>query len=145
MTGLYERFGTDSQKETEGVTLDFGDFKIKIRRLGGRSKELAKWQTKLNQKYNLTMKDMTVDNADEMMRYITELAAQYLIADWQTKTPGGQWRKGIDQRGKIVPFTTANVLKVLNDLPDFTDLIIKEATDVEKFREGALDVIAKKL
>ena len=125
---LFDR-ETDPQKERDGVPLDFGEYRVTIRRQGGANdrygieleKEMKPHRAALNAG---VLPQVKVDE-------ITFRAfARACVVKWETLSstlPGyekpGCFVDGIDMRGKLVPCTEENLVAVFKSLPGvFLDL-----------------------
>lgn len=131
---IYKKFATDAGLEAEkGVTIDYGDFSITIKRAGGANKEYVKVFSQKVKPYRLMMQagNMADEKAAQIM---AEVYAETVIIDW----------KGItDENGKKLAFNRENCIKVLTDLPDLFSMIQAEAERVSNFRKEETEAEAK--
>lgn len=123
---LYAQFKTDPKLEAEtGVLLDYGTAgKILIHRAGGANKKFsAVLQAKLKpHRRQIDAKTLEDETATRLM---AEAFAEAVIVDWE----------GVkDEAGNDLPFTKANVVKLLVDLPEFFKNLQDQAGDAANFR-----------
>lgn len=136
----YDLFKTDEKMEAEeGVTLDYGDFKIQITRAGGGNKKYSKL---LNKKLRPFKRRLETDTMEEEMarKIMVETFANSIIIGWESKNAEGEFEIGIhDENSEIVEYNKANVIATLNNLPDlFRDIQI-QADKVSLFRAEELE------
>jgi hypothetical protein len=131
---IYDKFSTDQNLESgDGVTIDYGDFKITIHRAGGANKAYLKT---LNEKIKPYRRMMEAGNMNEDVsrKMLVETYAETIIKGWEGIT---------DEKGKKLAFTKENVIKVMTDLPELFNMIVAEADRVANFKKEALEADAK--
>lgn len=131
--GLYKQLKTVPDFETNGVWIDYGEFKIKIARAGGANKNFAKCAEKLSRPYRRAIQTgmISVDKAEEIL---LQVYAKSVILDWEDVT---------DENDKKLDFSEENVIKVMTDLPDLFNDIKNQASSPEIFRENIPEQDAK--
>jgi hypothetical protein len=123
---LYKQFRTDPKAEKDGVVLDYGEGgRIRIARAGGSNKAYLSAIEKMHRKYRKQIQ-LNILSEDVSQRILREIFADTVILGWEGVT-------GPD--GKDLDFTRANVLKVLEDLPDLFADIREQASSAALFRE----------
>ena len=134
MTSPYNMFSTDKELETgKGVTIDYGAFKFVIHRAGGANRT---YQTALAAKsapYRRQMSAGTLSD-DISTKIMAEVYADTIIKGWDGIT---------DAKGKKIPFTRENVIKLLTDLPELFNAISDEANRLANFRKEELEAEEK--
>lgn len=134
MASPYDLFKTSAQAEKEiGIDLDYGAFKIRIARAGGANREFIKCLTRKRKPYRNLIDNDAMDSAlaDKIM---AEVFAETIILGWDGVT---------DEKGKALPFTRENCIKLLIDLPDLLQDIQVQASTAANFREKELAADAK--
>lgn len=137
---MYQTFKTDTDLETDGIWLDYGDFRVKIARSGGANKKFARMLEARTRPYQRAIKAGTLDN-DVSNRIMRDLFIACVILDWNVKTEDG-WVKGIaplDDPAKIVPPSAQALAEVLEGLPDLFADIQEQAQSAANFRSEALE------
>ena len=127
---LYKKFKTDPKIEEKGVWIDYGDgVKVKIARAGGANAAFKKAVERHARKYRHQLRTglMPADKADAVLR---EVFADTVILDWEGVT---------DEDGNVLEFTRENVVKVLEDLPDFFQDLQEQASNIELFKAEVLE------
>lgn len=121
---VYEMFETDPNLENgDGITLDYGEFKIKIHRAGGANTKFIKALEAMRRKHRRQLEIGSLP--DEVVAKINaELYADTVIIGWAGVT---------DRIGKELPFNRENVVKVLLDMPKLFQNIRDAASDYEFF------------
>lgn len=167
---MYKQFSTDAELEKSGVDLDYGDFKIKVARSGGKNTRFAKiFEEKMKPMRRAVQTD-TLENAraEQLLR---EAFAEGVVLEWavlvvanKDGTPkgnppelAGHYRdkqgkepehsvfiQGIESPdGKILPYTTENVIETFKALPDLFADIREQAGKVGLFRREDQETDAK--
>ena len=129
MPSPYELFKTDPKAETEGLTLDYGDFRIRIARAGGANRAFARALEARLKPYRRQLQTETLDEkiAERILR---EVYADHVILGWDGVT-------GPD--GKAMAFARETVLKLFEDLPELFRDIQDQAGRVALFRAHNLE------
>jgi hypothetical protein len=132
---LYQAFGTEKQYETEGVTLDFGVAKFRIRRAGGSNRRfLAALSSKLRpHRRALEAGTMSDETAEDMHK---EVYFETVVVDWENVT---------DREGNQLPYTLENFKKVMRDLPDLWNTLRVEADNMKNFQIAEAEADGVKL
>lgn len=131
MSGLYKAFGTVKEYETEGVTLDFGVAKFKVRRAGGSNRKfLTTLAAKL--KPHRRALDAGVLSEDVANNLQMEVYFETVVIGWEGVT---------DEDGNALDYTLANFKKVMTDLPDLWLAVRNEADNLRNFQnvEASVD------
>lgn len=134
MTNAYEMFGTNDDLESgKGVTIDYGPFEITINRAGGNN---AKFSKILNQKFRPHRHQQERGTLDDNIakRILLETYAEAVVLGW---------KKVKDEKGKNLPFTTENCIKLFNNLPDLFADIQKQANDFLLFKTNNEEIEEK--
>lgn len=127
---IYSKFGTDSQKEKEGVRIvldvnpDGTECAFYIARKGGRNSEYAaavKRHFEAN-RIELSKKQPSEEAATQFM---CRVFADAIVKGWDNL-------QGPD--GKDIPYNKDTCEIVLTDLPDLLEYIDKQAESIENFR-----------
>lgn len=140
MTSPYKLFETNKDLEKSGITLDYGDFWIKIARAGGSNKKYEKvLQAKLKP-FQVQLRTNTLDN-EIAERLYREIFASAVILGWGSKEFGEGKIAGKDNNA--LDFNTDNVINLLNDLPDLFNHIKEQSEKVDLFKNEELREDAK--
>lgn len=131
---IYDKFSTDQNLESgDGVTIDYGDFKITIHRAGGANKAYLKTLNEKIKPYRRMMEAGNM-NEDKQRSMLIETYAETIIKGWDGIT---------DEKGKKLSFTKENVIKVMTELPELFSMIVAEAERVANFRKESIEADAK--
>lgn len=132
MTSPYTQFETDAALETEGVVLDYGEFRIRIARAGGANKKFAKVLEAKLKPYRRQIANDTLD--EEVARRIQiEAYADAIVLGWDDM-------KGRD--GKPLAFSRDNCIRLFNDLPDLFADVREQSAKVALFRREEIEEAA---
>lgn len=139
MTNPYAAFKTDKAMEMEGIWLDYGIFRVRVRRSGGSNNKYAAALAKALRPYRAQLQAGTLDQTTEQ-RITAEVFADTVIVTWECKDAKGNWCTGIhNQKGKIEDYATDKVVAILMDLPDLFMDIQMQAGSKRNFQEDLED------
>lgn len=134
MKSPYEMFGTDKTLEKEkGITIDYGAFKITVLRAGGSN---TKYSGVLSAKLRPHQRAVQNGTISEELnrRLLAEVYAEAVIIGWTDLK---------DADGNAIEFSRENCVKLLLDLPDLFNDIIRSADDIRNFRAQQVEEEAK--
>lgn len=127
-------FATDKKAETEqGITLDYGSFKIRIVRAGGANRKYAETLNRKLKPYRRQLENDTIDG-EVALKAMAEVYADTVIIGWEGIT-------GPD--GQPLDYCRNNVIKLLTDLPDLFRDIQEQANKAALFRAQEREEEAK--
>lgn len=134
MPSPYEAFETDPELESgEGVTLDYGDFRITIHRAGGANRRFARVLEAKMKPYRRQLQTGTLDD-EVAQRLLVETYAEAVVVGW----------KGVkDRTGKTMACTRDNVVRLFTDLPELFRDVQEQAQSLANFRRAELEADAK--
>lgn len=124
----YEQFETNTDVETKGVELDYGDFQIQVARSGGA-----------NQQYNKLLESLTKPHRRAIQTdSISETVMNKIMHELFAKTVVLGWTNMKDRAGKELKFSVENCVQLFVDLPElFTDIKV-QAANIALFRKEAV-------
>ena len=134
---LKSKFGTVKNAETEGAWVDVmqnedGSMcRVKMRRSGRRNKDYTKAFDKHTKPYRRILDNLDPEIDAKVMRAVI---VDSIVTEWENVQL---------EEGANLPFNTANVEKVLSELPDLQDFVLRKAGEIETFQEQALEAEAK--
>jgi hypothetical protein len=128
----YALFQTDKTAETEGVWLDYGHFRILIRRAGGANTRFARVLESKIKPYRHAFNTGSLDNS----------IAQRLMVETYAETVVIGWEDVVDQTGEPLPFTVANAVRLFSDLPELFSNVQEQATSLALFRAEEIEAAA---
>ena len=125
MKSLYSAFGTVEEYEKNGVTLDFGVAKFRVRRAGGSNREfLTLLATKLRP-HRRSIDAGTMDE-DAAKAIHLEVYFKAVVVGWEGVT---------DRSGSLLEYNLMNFKQVMTDLPDLWDRLRLEADTIKNFQD----------
>jgi len=130
---IHSVFSTDQGLEKAGITIDYGDFQVRIARAGGANKEFSKLLDRLTKPYRRAIDTGTIDlKIAERIEH--EVYARSVILGWEGVT---------DSKDKPIKFTPEACMQLFEDLPDFFIDIRQQAQTVVLFRAEVQEGAAK--
>lgn len=120
--GGYGSFRSDIGAEQEGVTLDYGPFRVTIARAGGANKAYERILEGLTKPYRRAIQLETLDSkiSEKIMK---EAMAKAIILNWETLVDadgapdrdGKTWAQGLESpdTGDLLAYSWETVLEVL--------------------------------
>lgn len=135
MKTLYQAFGTEKVYETEGVTLDFGAARFRVRRAGGSNR---KFLTTMSAKLRPHRRAIAAGTMDEDVANDIQLEIYYetVVIGWEGVT---------DREGKPLEYNLANFKMVMRDLPDLWATLREETDNMKNFQADAAKVDGEEL
>lgn len=136
---LYQQFKTDSNAETGGIDLNYGEnskgqpILIKIARAGGSNKKYQKVIAELSRPHRRSIQSETLppEKSDALLR---KAFARSVVLGWS----------GVeDAEGKPMDYSEENVEKLFKDLPDLFADVREQANSSALFRAEILETTAK--
>lgn len=122
---MYEQFKTDAGLESQGIWVDYGDFRVRLARSGGGNKKFEKTMAALTAPYKRAIATETLSE-EISQKILMQGFVEAVVLDWQVKDEEAEsgWKQGIEaEDGSIMPFTQENVEKTFKALPDlYADL-----------------------
>lgn len=142
---MYEQFETSASLEQQGITLDYGSFRVRMARAGGAN---TKYARKLSDLWAPHKRAMQLGAMDEKVAQEILIKALVFgcILDWEVcvDREKDEWKKGIEGRdGEIMPFSTDNLLKTLRELPNLFLNLQEDAKNMTLYREVLREEDAK--
>lgn len=130
---LRKLFGTDKDLEKNGITIDYGSFKIKIARAGGANKRYSKALERLSKPYRHAIQTGILDDkiSDKI---VYEVYADTVVLGWEGVT---------DDEGNEIAFSKEACIQFFVDFPDFFKDIREQSDKVALFREMELESDSK--
>ena len=148
MANMYEQFTTDEKLETEGIWLDYGEFRVKIAHAGGANKKYLTYSEMKTRPVRQAIRTGTMhEKRSEAMLF--DIYAETIILDWEilksTNADGEPtWEQGIHKKGGgKMPFNKGNVLKTFNALPRLFFDIQQSAQSIALFRQETMEEDSK--
>jgi hypothetical protein len=143
---LFDR-ETDASKELAGVPLDFGEFRVTLRRQGGANEAYEKELEKAIKPFRAALRAGVFPKAKEEA-LVFGVFARACVVKWETlastlspaSLKGGPEPRadgfvdGIDFRGKLVPCTEENLVRLFTALPGVYLDVRAAATGEQLFR-----------
>jgi len=133
---MYDTFSTDKQSETEGVWVDYGQFRVRLARAGGANKNYQKQLERISRPYR---RAIATDSLDPQVAsgILKKTYAKAVITGWEVMRDD-EFVSGIDQPDidEPAPFNEENVLKALTDLDDLFLDLQSQASGIALYRAG---------
>ena len=150
--GMYQQFTTSEQLETNGVVVDYGDFRVTIGRAGGANKRYMRALEVKTKPLRRAIQTETLPE-DRGLEILQEVYASSIILNWETKTgtdeDTGQaiWTVGIEPPPGspahssigLWPVNETNLIATFKNLPDLFVDLQEMAQKVALFREMILE------
>lgn len=140
--GMYDNFQTDPQRESEGVWLDYGDFRVLVAHSGQGNKAYVRYAEVALKPVRRAMEagSLSSERAAPIMR---DIFVKTIIKGWQVANHGAgldapeheRWKDGIEAPdGGILEFNDENVQATLTKLPHLFLDIQEQAGRLSNFR-----------
>lgn len=131
--GMYNIFQTDSDLETDGVWLDYGDFRVRISSAGQGNKKYVQYAEKALKPVRRAMQAGALSN-ERSLAIMSDIYAKTIVLDWQVKSDN-EWKEGIEgPDGEILPVNYENIRMTFEKLPNLFMDIQEQAGSIANFR-----------
>lgn len=124
MKTLYDAFGTEKQYEQDGVTLDFGVSKFRVRRAGGSNRRFLSALAEMLKPHRRAL-DAGLMTDEQTGQLLMEVYFKEVIIGWENVT---------DRSGNILEYSLGNFKQVMTDLPDLWSTLRQEADNIKNFQ-----------
>lgn len=143
----YAQFKTNQQIESEGITLDYGSFYLRVGRAGGANKTFKRTMKRIFDPHRRAIQTETLAENKLTALMIQAYAEGNVYAWGYTKEVDGKSvtveGKMLDEEGAEMDFNVANVKKLFTDLPDLFADVQEQCGKVSLFRDVLNDDDAK--
>ena len=139
--GMYDVFETDEDLESNGVWIDYGDFRVKIASAGQGNKNYVRYAEKKLKPVRRAIESGALSNK-RSQAIMADIYAHTVILDWEIQKGEDENKmiQGIeDPNGKIIPFTQENVEITLKNLPRLFMDLQEQASSLANFRKEELE------
>jgi len=122
MADIKKMFGTDPEKEVNGVWQNLGEeVRVLVARLG--NKKYNDYVAKLMKPYRRQMRRGTLK--DEIVESsINKALSKYILLGWE----------GLEQHGTPLAYSSEEALRVLEEFPEFREQVMEMANELESFQ-----------
>jgi hypothetical protein len=139
--GMYDVFETDEDLETNGVWIDYGEFRVKIASAGQGNKNYVRYAEKKLKPVRRALEAGALSNK-RSQAIMADIYARTVILDWEIQD-GDEENKMVqgieDKNGKVIPFTEENVEITLKNLPRLFMDLQEQASSLANFRKEELE------
>lgn len=146
---MYSQFETDTDLETQGIWIDYGDFRVLIARAGGANKRYMSYTEVKTKPFRRAIQAGTMTE-ERSRALLYDIYAKTVILDWQVsqgldkKTEEVVWKRGIHAKdGSILEFNPENVIQVFRSLPSLFQDLQQSAEGIALFRKEEIEADAK--
>jgi len=133
MADLRKLYGTDTNKETDGIWQDMGDgIRMLIARVG--NPKYQKLFQKLSKPHRKAIRrgNLKEDVAEKLM---IECTAETILLGWE----------GVELDGKALPYNKANAIMILTDFKDLKEYVNDFANEMEAYMQEDAEEAEEKL
>lgn len=145
MGNMFDQFETDTNLETDGIWLDYGDFRVKIARAGGSNKRYLSYAETKTKPFRRAIAAGTMPE-ERSRALLFDIFAKTIILDWQVadgvdeETGETIWKQGIHKKGGgVLDFSAENVLMTFKLLPAIFFDIQQAAESIALFRKQEME------
>lgn len=130
MSSLYAMFkSNESREKEEGICLDYGEAKIRVRRAGGSNRRYSDLVSKKLRPFKRQLENESLD-PDTGSRIMAEVYAESVLIGWE----------GVkDADGNPIAFSRENAVKLLTDLPELFRDIQEQSQRLANFRDEEIE------
>jgi len=148
MSNMFDQFETDPVLETEGIWIDYGNFRVQIARAGGANKKYLSYAEAKTKPFRRAIAAGTMP--EERSRallydiYAKTVILNWQIADGEEKDGNTKWKNGIHKKGGgILEVTPENIALTFKLLPSLFMDLQQSAEGISLFRKEEMEADAK--
>ena len=145
---MYNQFETDPDLETQGIWIDYGDFRVLIGRAGGANKKYLSYAEMKTKPFRRAIQAGTMTE-ERSRALLYDIFAKTIVLDWQISDGVDEegntiWKKGIHGKdGNVLEFSQENVLQTFKNLPSLFQDLQQAAEGIALFRKEETEADAK--
>jgi hypothetical protein len=123
MSSPYELFGTSSEREQQGIVVDYGTFQFKLARAGGANRRYLK---ALEVKTKPIRRALAANaaNPEQVASIMRDVFAETVVLGWEGV---------VDRDGDSIPFSKEACVALFKDLPDLFADVQNQASNFQQF------------
>lgn len=135
----YADFTTDEEATTKGITIDYGNFRVRVALVDDTNKAFSKLKSSLFKPLQHKIDTKTISD-EEVLEVLQKAFASKGILSWEVKEESGNWRNGLHlPDGSVGEFNTSNILQVFSFRERVFRDLYKQASDYTLFRKKELE------
>jgi hypothetical protein len=135
----YENFTTDEEATAAGITIDYGQFRVRVALTDESNKAFVKTKSFLFKPLQYKVDSKTITD-DEVLEVLQKAFASKGVIAWEVKDENGNFRSGIHlPEGGVGEANYSNILKVFVAQERVFRDLYKQASDYTLFRKVELD------
>lgn len=148
-SSMFRTFETDTSLETDGIWIDYGDFRVQISRAGGSNKRYVSYAEAKTKPFRRAIQSdsMPEDRSRELLYdiYAKTVILNWQVADGKQENTTTKWKNGIPtkEEGKILPVTPENIIQTFRLLPALFIDLQQAAESIALFRKEAIQADGK--
>ena len=139
-SGPFAQFGTDRAAESEGAWMDYGTFRLRLRRAGPSNKSFVRQMEAQYLKPFARKLDAGTMTDDQSIPILARIYAETIVVDWDSDL-GPHLVEGED--GKPLKFSPEACADLFVKIPDFFRIVQRDASSLETFRQAQAEADAK--
>lgn len=145
---MFEQFETDPVLESEGIWIDYGDFRVQIGRAGGANKKYLSYAEAKTKPFRRAIAAGTMPE-ERSRALLYDIYAKTVVLNWQVsdgvdKDGNTKWKNGIHKKGGgILEPTPENIMLTFKLLPSLFMDIQQSAEGIGLFRKEEIEADAK--
>lgn len=130
---LNKAFGTNPDKETEGVWVDLDDgARIKLARAGSSNKAFTSYLQRLQRQHAVGVRKEVPESVAESL--LIKAIARHVLRDWSGLTDGD---------APLGAYTEELGVQVLTKFPELLKVVLGVSTDMQRFQDLEAEVDEK--
>jgi hypothetical protein len=147
---MFDQFETDPVLESDGIWIDYGDFRVQIGRAGGANKKYLSYAEAKTKPFRRAIQAGTMPE-DRSRALLYDIYAKTVIFNWQVadgedKDGNTKWKNGIHKKGGgILEVTPENIMLTFKVLPAIFVDLQQAAEGISLFRKAEMEADAKNL
>lgn len=134
MKSIYQVFATNKNLEVQGIVLDFGVAKFKVRRAGGSNREFNSTFANKTRAHTRAIQNGTLD-PELSNAILIDVYFDAVMLGWEVT----------DKNGQPMMYSRENFKNLMTELPDLWATIREEAEKMKNFQDDEAETAGSEL
>lgn len=145
---MFDQFETDTFLESDGIWIDYGEFRVLVARAGGANKRYLSYAENKTKPFRRAIQAGTMPE-ERSKALLYDIYAKTIVLDWQIadgedKDGLTKWKKGIHKKGGgVLDVTPDNIVLTFKLLPALFLDLQQSAESIALFRKEEMEADAK--
>lgn len=140
---MYKQFATDANLESDGIWLDYDEFRVLVARAGGSNKKYNSYAETATKPFRRAIQAGTM-STERMQAILFDIYSKTVVLNWQAKNEDGDMVDGIpDEDNNLLEVTPENIVQTFKNLPALFLDIQQAAESISLYKKEEMEADSK--